>query len=458
MNLQETNKRIEKLFKEWRGLQPLKPEYQENLDKKIRLEWNYNSNHIEGNTLTYNEAELLLIENKKEGIHPERDYMEIKAHDLAIEKIKEFAADTNRGITEADIRNLNQIILKEPFWKEAETPDGQKTQKEIIPGQYKKQPNHVRTETGEIFKFAEPLEVPAKMKELVDWFNAEIQAPALPIPSFLAELHHRFICIHPFDDGNGRIARLWMNYVLMRLGYPPMVIKSEDKRNYFAALQKADNGDIDTFAVYLGNVLVFWLEKGIGAAKGENIREPEDIDKEVSTFIERQQIKQPIQISPDVLLELFKNHLQILSKTFEEKFVDFTKLFHSATSEVEGSNIGPHHTQITEDLFGKFILTNDLDKTKWGIINHTVAYHHYKASCTRRFDMKVNLQIQMREFEYQVTISTQVQNGATGNTGQGVEKKKEYGEEWDKREIEMFVAEGKEIFHQLLQKATGATP
>ena len=105
MSLQETDKRIEKLFKEWRALQPLKPEDQKRLDKKIRLEWNYNSNHFEVNTLSYNETELLLIEGKEKGIHPERDYMEMKAHDLAINKVREFAEDKERKITEADIGN-----------------------------------------------------------------------------------------------------------------------------------------------------------------------------------------------------------------------------------------------------------------------------------------------------------------------------------------------------------------
>lgn len=272
MHLKETDKRIEELFGQWKKLQPLKKEYQEKLDEKIRLEWNFNSNHIEGNTLNYNETKALLIDGKEEGIHPKRDYMEIKAHDLAVNKIKKAAKNRERNLTEADIRELNQIILKEPFWKEAETPDGKTTRKQIIPGKYKTQPNHVRRETGEIFRFAEPGEVSPKMKDLMEWFNGEMENPSLSISSFLAELHHRFVRIHPFDDGNGRVSRLWVNYALLRFGYPPLVVKSEDKRNYFAALERADGGDMDSFAVYLGNVLIFWLEIGIKAGKG-NISE-----------------------------------------------------------------------------------------------------------------------------------------------------------------------------------------
>ena len=133
--------------------------------KKIRLEWSYNSNRIEGNTLTYSETELLIFNDQDAGDHLKRDYQEMKAHDLAVEKVREFAGDKERHLTEADIRNLNRLILKEPFWKEAETQDGQFTRKQIFPGEYKTRPNHVRTVTGEIFKFAIPEEVPAKMQE-----------------------------------------------------------------------------------------------------------------------------------------------------------------------------------------------------------------------------------------------------------------------------------------------------
>ncbi len=271
MPLGQVNKRIEELYKQWHSLQPLKPEDNERLWKKIRLEWNYNSNRIEGNTLTYEETELLLFQDRAEGDHLMRDYEEMKAHDLAVEKVRELAGDKERHLTEADIRNLNRLILKEPFWKDAETPDGQLTRKQIFPGKYKTQPNHVRTATGEIFRFAIPEEVPAKMKGLMEWFRENMESPPASIAPFLAQLHHRFIIIHPFDDGNGRIVRLLLNYVLIRLGYPPFVIESRDKDNYFATLQKADTGNMDALVIYLGRTLVSWLEIGIRAAEGKEL-------------------------------------------------------------------------------------------------------------------------------------------------------------------------------------------
>ena len=101
------------------------------------MEMNYNSNHIEGNTLTYGETELLLIFGDTKGNHTLREYEEMKGHDIAIKMIEEWAADKNHILTEKDIKDLNEVILKEPFWKEAETPDGQHTRRLIKIGEYK---------------------------------------------------------------------------------------------------------------------------------------------------------------------------------------------------------------------------------------------------------------------------------------------------------------------------------
>ena len=256
MDFKSITDRIDSLFNQWQGLQPLNPRNFEYLEHEIRLNWNYHSNRIEGNTLSYGQTELLLIHGRYDGGHTERNYTEMKAHDLAIKKVKEYAQDRERTLVESDIRDFNKIILKGPYFKKAQTPDGASTQRKIIPGEYRTHPNHVVTAAGEIFKFTEPSDVPSEMKELLDWFGQEMARPTMHIISFVAHLHHRFILIHPFDDGNGRVARLWTNYVLLRKGFPPLIIKSEDKSNYLAALNQADVGNHEKLAVYLGEMLI----------------------------------------------------------------------------------------------------------------------------------------------------------------------------------------------------------
>jgi Fic family protein len=201
------------------------------LDKKFRLEFNFNSNHIEGNTLTYGETELLLFFDDTKGSHTMREYEEMKAHDVAFQLIRQWTQD-DRPLSEVDINNLNEVLLVRPYWKEAITPDGQKTRRQILVGEYKQQPNSVRLPNGEMFEYATPLETPAKMQELMEWLSTEeTQKTAHPL-LLAAMLHYRFVRIHPFDDGNGRVSRLLMNYVLFRYGFPPVIIKSADKTNY----------------------------------------------------------------------------------------------------------------------------------------------------------------------------------------------------------------------------------
>lgn len=449
MPLKETDKRIEELFGQWKKLQPLKEEYREKLDEKIRLEWNFNSNHIEGNTLNYSETKALLVDGKEEGTHPKRDYMEIKAHDLAINKIKEFAKDKERNLTEADIRNFNQIILK-PFWKEAITSDGQKTRKKIIPGKYKTQPNHVQTESGDIFKFAEPGEVSPKMKELMEWFNKEMKNPSLSISSFLAELHHRFIVIHPFDDGNGRIARLWVNYVLLRFGYPPLIVKSEDKRNYFAALQRADSGDMDALAVYLGKTLIFWLEIGIKAGKGEDISEHEDIDKKIAIFKKEKKARGFEDIKPlskKIINELYENLYSPLFETFENEFKQFDELFYSKSISFEIREIKGSHDW-------KKTLKEYIEGWEPGLNNTiklTLSYQNYKGKDP--FNMGVELSVIVYEFQYEATMRVKLHSWAT----KYISRKNPYSRILTEPEIEEFVKEVKEEFFNKLQEEAKRT-
>ena len=115
------------------------------------MRFNHLSNHFEGNTLTYSETQLLLIYGRTTGDHELREYEEMKAHDVAFDHIRKLAAEA-RPIGEADIRDLNKICLKEPFYRIAQTPHGEPARKRIVPGKYKTQPNHVLTPTGEIFQ------------------------------------------------------------------------------------------------------------------------------------------------------------------------------------------------------------------------------------------------------------------------------------------------------------------
>jgi Fic family protein len=252
--MKELFNHIKSVKENFDSLMPLSLENQQRLDKKLRLEWNFNSNHMEGNTLTYGETELLLIFDQTKGNHEMREYEEMKGHDVALKLIYDLADDKERILTEKFIRELNEIILVRPFYKEAITLDGQDTRRLIKIGEYKAEPNSVRLANGEIFNYPSPQQTPALMNDLMQWYN-NVSATENAI-EVAALLHYKFVCIHPFDDGNGRIARLLMNYHLIKNNYLPVIIKTEDKKKYLFALREADVGNIDAIIEYIGNRLL----------------------------------------------------------------------------------------------------------------------------------------------------------------------------------------------------------
>jgi Fic family protein len=228
---------IEKLLKEWQSLQPLKPELQRGINQQFMVDFNYNSNHLEGNTLTYGQTKLLLLFGDTIGNASIQDYEEMKAHNVGLELMKVEATDKDRMLSENFIRELNHTILVRDFYKTSKNGD---FRYKINVGIYKTRPNSVITPTGELFDYASPEETPALMSDLVAWYRDEEQRGKLKAEELAALFHYRYIRIHPFEDGNGRIARLLVNYILLRNNYPMLVIRTDDRQNYLKTLHQCD--------------------------------------------------------------------------------------------------------------------------------------------------------------------------------------------------------------------------
>ncbi|WP_345115855.1 Fic family protein [Hymenobacter algoricola] len=278
---------MDRLKEELDSLRPITPEQEARILQKFRLDWNYNSNAIEGNSLTLGETRSLLLHGLTAAGKPMRDHLDIKGHNEAVLGLEEFVRDNGRPLTEQFIREMHQVLLGEAYEVPAQTPDGQPTRKHIVPGQYKTSPNNVLTATGEMFYFASPQETPARMTELVDWYRQEDVVPTLHPAALAAEFHYRFVHIHPFDDGNGRMSRLLMNLILLRHGYPMTVIKAADRNRYLAALAEADAGEFEPFLHFVVENVEAGLRLMIRAANGEDINEPDDLDKKI-TLLKKQ--------------------------------------------------------------------------------------------------------------------------------------------------------------------------
>jgi Fic family protein len=262
---------IDQLQKEIDFLRPLDTDTQGRILQRFRIDWNYHSNNIEGNSYDYGETKAFLLHGLTAGGKPLRDSLEIKGHNEVILELEDLIRN-EVPVTEHLIRELHKKILgSETYTTRAETSDGSSTQRTIVSGRYKSEPNHVRTETGETFYFTEPVAVTADMQELLDWYREEEVKKELHPVTLAALLHYRFVRIHPFDDGNGRMARILMNLVLMKHGYPVAIIKTEDKENYYRALGQADGDNLNAFVSYIAEQVIASQELWTRAATGENL-------------------------------------------------------------------------------------------------------------------------------------------------------------------------------------------
>ncbi|WP_247232947.1 Fic family protein [Telluribacter sp. SYSU D00476] len=315
------------LKEELDSLRPLSKEQEMRIMQKFRLDWNYHSNHLEGNSLTYGETKALLLFGITAQGKPLKDHLEIEGHNEAIEWVMERVKG-EYPLTESFIRELHQLLLKESYWVEAITSEGRPTKKKVEVGKYKSSPNHVQTSTGEIFYFATPEETPAQMDDLMKWYREKTTSDEVNAVLLAAEFHYRFIRIHPFDDGNGRTARILMNFILMKDGFPPVVIKTEDKSNYLSALRQADAGIIEPFINYIATNLIRSMGLMIRGAKGESIEEPDDFDKELALLERRlKQGNQEVEKTVEVVQELYHQSIVPLFQKFVEEGKKFERFY-----------------------------------------------------------------------------------------------------------------------------------
>ncbi|MCB0063416.1 MAG: Fic family protein [Caldilineaceae bacterium] len=281
MEISNILQQIDNLKSEIDALRPIDREQELRILQKFRLDWNYHSNALEGNTLTYSETRAFLLHGVTAQGKPFRDYLDMKGHQAALEQLEEIVRQ-KQPLTEADIRELHKILLVEAYEMPAVTLNGIPTTRRVAIGQYKTVSNSVRTSTGAIHFYATPEETPARMGDLMAWYRRMWETRELHPLLIAAMFHFRFVEIHPFDDGNGRMARLLMNLILMQAGYVPVIINTNTKGEYLLALEAADAGELEPVLLLIGKNLVQSLELFLRGARGEPIDQSTDLDRKLA--------------------------------------------------------------------------------------------------------------------------------------------------------------------------------
>ena len=226
-------RRLEEKLAKLNKLRPLPKSALQKLREKFQIEMTYNSNAIEGNSLTLKETFLVINEGITVKGKPLKDHLEAKDHHAALEYLYDLIdKDKKHTISEILIRNLHQIIIQKI---DKEWAGKYRNANVIIGGAKHTQPN--------------ALHVPQKMRDLIGWLKS--QKGKMNILELAALLHHKLVFIHPFFDGNGRTARLTMNLLLMQVGYPLVIILKNDRKKYYDVLDKADSGKYEPLVKFI---------------------------------------------------------------------------------------------------------------------------------------------------------------------------------------------------------------
>lgn len=209
---------IEKLKDYLNIKRPIPASVLEKIYDNVKTEYIYNSNAIEGNSLTLKETEVVLEYGITVKGKPLKDHIEAKNQAYALDFLKE-EVKLKKEIDKKLIKEFHQIIIGD-------------IDREIA-GKFRTYPVTIKASET---KTSSPLHIEEELDKLIKWYNSEKNLSTI---EKVAIFHSKFEKIHPFGDGNGRTGRLLMNFELMKEGYPITIIKNEDRLEYYNSLEKA---------------------------------------------------------------------------------------------------------------------------------------------------------------------------------------------------------------------------
>jgi Fic family protein len=385
----------------------LTEEIKKKIDYKFRLDWNYYSNSMEGNTLTMDETRSVMVGNLTIGGKPIKDVLEMKGHDEVIAEILRLGKAEVR-LSETRIREIHKGIMHE-----------EDERKRAKIGVWKTEPNYIINYKNERFDFAHPTEVPSLMHDLLNRTNADIDAiknkkqnTIHPIDVAL-QFHLDFAVIHPFYDGNGRTARILTNLLLISFGYPPFWVRTDERNIYNQYLGDIQGygGSPDLFFDFIANTILRSQNLILSAIEGKDIAETEDLDKEIALL--RAELKgEPIltaKASADKILDELEHNIIPLFVLIEEKCEELREFFFDIERIIEYQCEGQVLSNVDSKAKGTLTHLREsafLNNIKsWNLKLQNISYHYYLKGFTKTASagsFSINVEINFNDYNYTI--------------------------------------------------------
>jgi len=205
------------------------------IKEALSIEWTYNSNSIEGNSLTLRETQMVLQEGITIKGKSLREHFEAKNHETALNFLYKLI-DSEHLLSGKDILSLHELVLR--------------SIEDDFAGRLRNAGVRI---AGANFLPPNAQKVSGLLDELIQFVNTNpLELNGIELATVF---HHKFVWIHPFFDGNGRTVRLAMNLLLMRNGFPPAIILKNDRKKYYDALNSANKGNYSKLALLMSQAL-----------------------------------------------------------------------------------------------------------------------------------------------------------------------------------------------------------
>lgn len=410
MSYENVKTKIDSIKSQVAAFGELTTEQKKKINYKFRLEWNYNSNSMEGNTLTIEETRSVMVGNLTVNDKPLKDIFEMQGHDKVITEILKIGKGELR-LSEKRIKEIHSGIMHE------ENPEF----KNKI-GQWKEQPNEIINSKGEKYLFVAPEEVPNRIHKLLDKTNASIDAikankKNAPHPIDVAmEFHLEYLDIHPFYDGNGRTARILTNLILISLGYNPFWINEKDRTIYYNYISDIQGygGSKELFFEYCAGLIERSEQLVLNAIQNIDIEEEDDLQKEISIW--KKQLTKKDEVFPRsnyAIAEIYQRSLNKLFTAFLKQISSFDDLFtkKQVTNQINSKYINTVQIEYFDELFVDIINRsklsieelNELELNRIETINSIqlqVHYSGFKNDGLNTFNTYSYLHIVFNEYNY----------------------------------------------------------
>lgn len=411
MDYQNILNEIEQIKKQVTDLGSLNTDQKKKISYKFRLEWNYNSNSMEGNTLTIDDTKEVMVGNISVQNKPLKDIIEMQGHDKVVEDILRIGKAELR-LSEKRIKEIHTSIMYEE----------NEIDKDKI-GKWKTGANYILNYKKERYDFVAPDEVPEKIHDLLNRTNADLDAffqnkkKALHPITIALQFHLDYLAIHPFYDGNGRTARILTNLILVACGYNPFWIDEKDRKIYYSLISDIQGyaADKEPFFEHCAQLIKRSEQIVLDVAEGKEIAEESDLDKEIALLAKKWKGKN-VSKSPKLIYDIFNfTHTNLIAPC-ETVLRKFDALFQEKkiVKKVNGSDkkrtvfdtmkspsFGVIDTSKT--IYGFDIYENDIYSINYQYNQYGLSNAKYDANLL----FEIELQFETQNYSISITVGYQ---------------------------------------------------